>query len=184
MSLPHEITHEEYISIFNAKNIPGYPKKLKYKDDFYDLNIRKFEYKGKHFMKAEVWKDKEEKLYSTITLVKTPRARYHSPSNSQFNIELDIVGTELGVFLLKEMLLTLIKMKIAFIVEDIYPEDIMYNALSKSYDEELYKKVEDFYNEIGFEITFDKEKGKGFIIYKDKKLNKNEKKYFEMFISK
>ena len=60
----------------------------------------------------------------------------------------------------------------------------MYNALSKSYDEELYKKVEDFYNEIGFEITFDKEKGKGFIIYKDKKLNKNEKKYYDMFISK
>lgn len=184
MSKPHEITHEEYISVFNAKNVKGYPKKLKFKDEFYDLHIKEYDYNGKKFLKAEVWSDNEHKLYATIVLVKTPRASFHSPSNSHFNLELSMIGTEKGVFLLREMLITLSKMNVAFIVEDIYPEDIMYNALNKTYDEELYNKVKKFYEEVGFKFTFNTEKGTGYISHVNKKLNKNEKKYYDMFTSK
>lgn len=183
MAKPHEITHEEYISVFNAKNVAGYPKKLKYKEEFYDLHIKEYDYRGKKFLKAEMWGDNEGKLYITIVLIKTPKASYHSPSNSHFNIELDIVGTEKGAFLLREMFVTLSKMKVAFIVEDIYPEDIMYNSLNKTYNEELYKKVKKFYEGAGFKFDFNKEKGKGFITHINKKLNKSEKKYYDLFTS-
>lgn len=184
MSLPYEITHEEYISIFNAKHVKGYPKKLKYKEKFYNLHIKEYTYNEKEFLRAEIWDDLEHKLYTTITLIKTLKASYHSPSNSHFNFEQSIMGTDEGVFLIKELLMTLKKLKIAFLVEDIYPEDIMFNALNKTYDEELYKKVKKFYEKIGFKFQFNKEKGKGHITYVNKKLNKNEKKYYDMFISK
>lgn len=183
MSLPYEITTEEYTANFNAEPLKGYPKKLKFKNKIFYLILKKFEYEDKIFLKAEMWNEQMEQLFIILTLIKTENARFHSPSNSWFDIEPGIVGTEEGIFMLKEIMKK-IKKKIAFIVEDVYPEDIMYNALNKTYDKERYEKTKKYYEKSGLEFKFNKENGKGFIIYKDKKLNENEKKLFKQFTSK
>jgi hypothetical protein len=182
MSLPHEITTEEYTANFNSEPLKGYPKKLKFKNKTFNLILKEFEYEDKKFLKAEIWDEEMEQLFIILTLIKTENARFHSPSNSWFDIEPSIIGTDEGIFMLKEIMKK-IKNKIAFIVEDIYPEDIMYNALNKTYDEERYEKTKKYYEKSGLEFKFNKENGKGFIIYKDKKMNENEKKLFKQFTS-
>jgi hypothetical protein len=184
MASPYEITEEEYISHFTAKPIKRYPKKIKIKKEFYNVIIKEYEYESKIFLRGEVWDDAMDKLYTMITLIKTPRARYHSPLNSWFDIEPKIIGTNEGRVMVKEMIKCIIKRKVAFIIEDIFPEDIMYNALNKTYDEEKYNKVKEFYEGVGLEFKFNPENGKGFLIYKDKKMNEVESKLFEKFISK
>jgi hypothetical protein len=183
MSSPYEITEEEYISHFNAKPIQGYPKKFKCDKEKYKLIVKEYEYEDKIFLRAEVWDERMDKLYAMITLIKSPGTRYHSPLNSWFDIEPKIIGTKKGEKIMKKIVKG-VETKIAFIIEDIFPEDIMYNALNKTYDEEKYNKTKKFYEKIGLEFKFNPENGKGFIIYKNKKLNENEKNIYNKIISK
>lgn len=179
-----EITTEEYVSHFDAEPCVGYPKKLSYKDKEYVLIVKEFDYtaKGstipKHFLRVEIWDSAQEKIQLMILLTKSKNCRFHSPINPNFDIGEGIFGTEYGIFLMDEFISVLKKFGYAFLIEEIFPEEVDYNPESKTYNLQMYHAIQEFYGRFGFRVYFNPESGKGYIVLKNEPLSDAEFRCF------
>ncbi len=124
MGCEEEVTTEEYVAHFDAKIMDKYPKTLSFKGASYRLTMKEFVYNGKQFLRIEVLDVSGNALALILHLVKTGSCRYHSPANSMFDISEELLGTEIGRFIMKSLLAELSKIGYSFIVERAYEQDL------------------------------------------------------------
>lgn len=162
-----EITTEEYVSHFDAKLSAGYPKIIKHDGKEYELILKEFTYNDKQFVRIEVVNPTDNSILLIFHLVKTGLCRYHSTVNSMYDISEQLLGTELGNFIMKRALSTLKRIGFSFIVE-------------KAFDKDMNHK--DFYKQLGFKFIHG-HKGE-FIMLTNGKLNDSEKLCFKSIVNK
>ncbi len=165
-----EVTTEEYAAHFDAVLYPGYPHIVRYGGKDYVVKVKEFKYMAKgrteerHFLRVEIWDAPQEKIQMMVLLTKSMDCRFHSPINPNFDIRPELMGSEVGAYLLRVMLDIIAKFGFSFLVEEIYGEDVGYDPLKKRYNAKRYALVKKFYANLGFEFMFDNELGRGYVM--------------------
>ncbi|MEM3364056.1 MAG: hypothetical protein QXS93_00935 [Candidatus Micrarchaeia archaeon] len=183
-SCSDEVTNEEFFAYLDAVPADGYPKKIDVRGRNYLVIAKDFSYTGKitkkerRMLSVEIWDEAMESKQAGILLVKSDKCGFHSPPNPNFNMRPELFSTQEGAYFMREMLDVLHKFNFAFIVEEIFGEDVGYNPISKTYDKEKYGLLRDFFIGFGFTFSFNKARGKGQVTLTRGHLNAEEKKCF------
>ncbi|MGC8924263.1 MAG: hypothetical protein ACP5KJ_03675 [Candidatus Micrarchaeia archaeon] len=184
-----EVTTEEYVAHFDADACTGYPKVLHYKNEEYLLIAKEFKYTTKgsnverHFLRVEIWDSAQEKIQMMILLIKSDGCRFHSPANPNFDISEEVFNTELGLFLMDKFIETISKFGYSFLVEEIFPDELGYNRDTRTYDVDMYNKLKKFYEKFGFQVYFDANSGKGYMVLKNEPLSEKETSCYARIVS-
>lgn len=184
------LTTEEYAAHFEAQPAKGYPRIIRHHGRKYILNVKEFSYASKltpnnvkQMLRIEIWDVGLEKIQLMITLVKSKDCRYHSPLHPNFDIRPEYICHSTGIFLIKTMLRELRRHKFAFIVEEVYPDDVGYDWEARAACPRRLEQVMQFYARNGIKIEFDNASGKGILIIEQDNLTPSEKECRDRIIS-
>lgn len=189
-SCSEPLTTEEYAAHFEAQPAKGYPKIIRHHGRKYILNVKEFSYASKltpnnikQMLRIEIWDVSLEKIQLMVTLIKSQNCRYHSPVNPNFDIRPEYICHSTGVFLIKTMLQELRRHKFAFIVEEVYPDDVEYDRKARTASPRRLEQVMQFYAKNGIRVEFDDASGKGILVIEQDDLTPSEKECRDRIIS-